>query len=56
MCHQCPVYAIEAWLGLLQKEETMLWDVLRECYEGFVIWAFYSFLIAFLGGEAAAVS
>ncbi len=30
---QCPVYAIEAWLGLALKEESFLFDVLREvCY------------------------
>ncbi len=49
-----PIYAIEAWLGLFSKEETLYWDMLRECYEAVVIWSFYSFLIAFLGGENSA--
>jgi len=46
-----PIYAVEAWLGLYQKNYTLYWDVLRESYEALVIYSFYSFLVTYLGGD-----
>jgi hypothetical protein len=46
-----PIYAINAWLGLAFKNETAYFDIVRETYEAFVIYSFYQFLVAYLGGR-----
>ena len=45
-----PVYAVFAWLGLVLKDQSAYWDVLRQCYESVAIYAFFQFLTAYLGG------
>mmetsp|Transcript_23584 Transcript_23584/g.42531 ORF Transcript_23584/g.42531 Transcript_23584/m.42531 type:complete len:431 (-) Transcript_23584:51-1343(-) len=45
-----PIYAMTAWLGLVQKEYAMWWDLVREVYEAFTIYAFVMFLTEYLGG------
>jgi len=45
-----PIYAVEAFLGLILKQYTQYWDVLREMYEAVVIWSFYQFCLTYLGG------
>ena len=42
------VYGLDAWLALRFKESSIVFDTLRECYEAFVIYHFYVFLIVFL--------
>ena len=42
------VYGLDAWLALRFKETSIVFDTLRECYEAFVIYHFYVFLIVFL--------
>jgi hypothetical protein len=44
------VYSVCAWWGLYQKYRTEYWDLLRETYEAFVIFAFFRYLLGFLGG------
>lgn len=46
-----PFYAIDSWLGLRFKHIALYFDLLRECYEAFVIYSFYQLLVDFLGGE-----
>jgi hypothetical protein len=47
-----PVYAIESWFGLRFARNYIVWDTLRDCYEAFVIFSFYRFLVEYLGGES----
>lgn len=46
-----PIYALESWLGLRFAQVGMYIDLLRECYEAFVIYSFYQLLVTYLGGE-----
>eukprot|EP00667_Euglena_gracilis_P007563 EG_transcript_7646 len=47
-----PIYAMAAWLGLIQGHFSLWWNLVREVYEAFTIHSFIRFLIAYLGGEA----
>jgi len=51
-----PIYALESWLGLRFASITLYFDLLRECYEAFVIYSFYQLLISALGGERKLVA
>ena len=46
-----PIYSIESWLCLRFHEYEVYIATLRDCYESYVIYCFFSFLIAVLGGE-----
>lgn len=51
-----PIYALESWLGLRFADIALYFDLLRECYEAFVIYSFYQLLVTYLGGERALVA
>lgn len=51
-----PVYAATSWLGLVQKEYALYWDVLRETYEAITIYYFFALLVAFCGGKNVLIS
>ncbi|KAJ3659490.1 hypothetical protein Zmor_011177 [Zophobas morio] len=46
-----PIYAINAWLGLIYPKESVYVDSLRECYEAYVIYNFMKFLLNYLNME-----
>ncbi|CAG9832308.1 unnamed protein product [Diabrotica balteata] len=46
-----PIYAINAWLGLIYPEQSVYVDSIRECYEAFVIYNFMKFLLNYLNME-----
>jgi len=46
-----PVYAFFSWLGLVRRDLVIYWDSVRELYDAVVIYAFYQFLVEYLGGE-----
>ena len=46
-----PLYAVNAYFGLVMKDHTEYWDLAREAYEAVVIYSFYEFLVAYIGGS-----
>ncbi len=51
-----PIYGFCSWLGLLLPSYAIYFDVVRSCYEAFVIYSFLSLCLAYLGGETAILS
>jgi hypothetical protein len=45
-----PIYATEAWLGLHFIEIGVVFEILRDFYEAFVVVSFMQFLLTYLGG------
>ena len=46
-----PVYALDSWLALRFKRARLPLDAIRECYEAFVIYNFFMYLLAYLQDE-----
>ncbi|XP_018369115.1 PREDICTED: LOW QUALITY PROTEIN: thymidylate synthase-like [Trachymyrmex cornetzi] len=46
-----PIYAVNAWLGLVFPEGSIYVDSLRECYEAYVIYNFMKYLLAYLNAD-----
>ncbi|CAH0560433.1 unnamed protein product [Brassicogethes aeneus] len=46
-----PIYAINAWLGLIYPKHSVYVDSLRECYEAYVIYNFMKYLLNYLNME-----
>ncbi|XP_060530304.1 transmembrane protein 184C [Cylas formicarius] len=47
-----PIYALNAWLGLIYPKESVYVDSLRECYEAYVIYNFMKYLLNYLNMES----
>ncbi|GAB4823802.1 hypothetical protein N2152v2_010848 [Parachlorella kessleri] len=43
-----PIYAVDSWLSLRFKEARFYIDPVRECYEAYVIYNFFMYLVAYL--------
>jgi hypothetical protein len=50
-----PIYSVESWLALRFKSMSTYIESIRECYEAYVIFCFFYFLIALLGDEQSLV-
>lgn len=46
-----PIYAANAWLGLIFPHHSIYMDSIRECYEAYVIYNFMKYLLNFLNLE-----
>lgn len=46
-----PVYAIDSWFALRFKDTHLYMDAARDCYEAFVIYNFFMYLLAYLEDE-----
>jgi Organic solute transporter Ostalpha len=46
-----PIYSLSSMASLFSLQAAFIIDVLRDVYEGFVIWSFFSLLVEYLGGE-----
>jgi hypothetical protein len=47
-----PIYAIDSWLSLVFKNSALIFNLLRDCYEAYVIYMFFTYLVTFLQGES----
>ncbi|XP_014209157.1 transmembrane protein 184C [Copidosoma floridanum] len=47
-----PIYAMNAWLGLVYPESSIYVDCIRECYEAYVIYNFMNYLFAYLNSDS----
>lgn len=45
-----PIYATDSWLSLRFKDAALYLDLMRDSYEGYVIYLFLALMIAYLGG------
>ena len=43
-----PIYAVDCWLALRFKDATIYFDTVRECYEAYVIYNFYTYCTVYL--------
>lgn len=53
-----PIYAVDSWLALCYPSSAIYFNTMRSCYEAYVIYSFYSFLLTCLAdihGEARIV-
>lgn len=46
-----PIYSLASMASLFSLQAAFVIDVIRDVYEGFVIWSFFSLLVEYLGGE-----
>lgn len=46
-----PLYACQAWFSLLYVSMAPMFSAIRDIYEGYVIYMFFTLLIKYLGGE-----
>jgi hypothetical protein len=44
-----PIYGITSWLSLRYISNSMFMDMLRDCYEGFVIYMFFALCYCYIG-------
>jgi len=44
-----PLYATDSWLSLRFKDAALYLDIMRDCYEAYVIYLFLALMIAYLG-------
>ncbi|KAJ7294569.1 hypothetical protein O6H91_Y248900 [Diphasiastrum complanatum] len=50
-----PVYAVESFISLWDLKLAVACSILRDCYEAFALYAFFSYLISCLGKVCIAV-
>eukprot|EP01112_Ceratiomyxa_fruticulosa_P022204 TRINITY_DN8065_c0_g1_i2.p1 TRINITY_DN8065_c0_g1~~TRINITY_DN8065_c0_g1_i2.p1 ORF type:complete len:293 (-),score=25.47 TRINITY_DN8065_c0_g1_i2:138-1016(-) len=46
-----PLYALFSWLSLRFKDHALYLDLIRDCYEAFILYSFIVMLTNYLGGE-----
>eukprot|EP00899_Mesostigma_viride_P013585 jgi/Mesvir1/22227/Mv13039-RA.1 len=50
-----PIYALDSWLSLISVENSLFFNMARDCYEAYAIYAFGCYLVSCLGAHASAV-
>lgn len=44
-----PIYSVDSYIGLWMPERAMFIDMLRDCYEAYVLYLFLALLLSYLG-------
>jgi len=50
-----PIYSLDSWLSLRYKEYSLYFNLIRDCYEAYVLYMFFILLVNYFSGEAALV-
>jgi len=48
-----PIYSVVSSIEFRFVNGSVYWDVVRDCYEGFVLYSFYSLLLHYIGNDPA---
>jgi hypothetical protein len=46
-----PVFAMDSFISLLAKDASGFFELVKDVYEGYVVYVFFSLLVEYLGGE-----
>jgi len=46
-----PIYAIDSFFSLLFRKYSLIFDILRDCYEAYVLYLFFTLLVNYFDGE-----
>jgi len=46
-----PIYSVDSWLSLRFRSVAIYLDVIRDCYEAYVLYCFFALLVAYVEGE-----
>jgi len=44
-----PIYSVSSWLSMRFTSDAMVLDMIRDCYEGYVVYMFFSLCVAYIG-------
>eukprot|EP01100_Stratorugosa_tubuloviscum_P009041 TRINITY_DN378_c2_g1_i2.p1 TRINITY_DN378_c2_g1~~TRINITY_DN378_c2_g1_i2.p1 ORF type:complete len:362 (-),score=90.66 TRINITY_DN378_c2_g1_i2:193-1278(-) len=47
-----PIYAIDSLLSLNYKRYSLFFDMIKDCYEAYVLYCFFALLVGYLGGRS----
>uniref|UniRef100_A0A6B2L8Y6 Transmembrane protein 184C n=1 Tax=Arcella intermedia TaxID=1963864 RepID=A0A6B2L8Y6_9EUKA len=47
-----PIYSIDSWLSLRFHEHSLYFDIVRDCYEAYVLYQFFSLLVSYIENGA----
>eukprot|EP00754_Rhynchopus_humris_P024999 Rhum_TRINITY_DN14924_c26_g1::Rhum_TRINITY_DN14924_c26_g1_i1::g.129195::m.129195 len=45
-----PIYAVSSWLAIVFTDQAVYFDLVRDMYESYAIYTFFSLMLGFLGG------
>uniref|UniRef100_A0A6B2L8T7 Transmembrane protein 184C n=1 Tax=Arcella intermedia TaxID=1963864 RepID=A0A6B2L8T7_9EUKA len=46
-----PIYSIDSWLSLIFQEQSIYFDIFRDCYEAYVMYQFFCLLTVYIEGD-----
>ena len=52
---QVPIYSIHSWCALRFRHNAVYLNLIRDSYESYVVYQFFSLLVAYMGGDEECV-